>query len=72
MIKKKTQRRIEKHRWNELISHLDYHLDRFTFNDKQPFQAFWVVVFKHLEDLVTQRNILDLGMSTNLIVCFLS
>lgn len=28
---------------------------KFTFNDEQSFQTFWVVVFKHLEDLVTQN-----------------
>lgn len=28
-----------------------------TFDNKQFLQPFWIVVFKHLEDLVQQRNI---------------
>lgn len=31
-------------------------MKEFTFNNKQSLQTLWVVVFKHLEDLVTKRN----------------
>lgn len=48
-------------RGKNCLEHCDFKPIRvgagFTFDDKQSFQAFGVVFLKHLEDLVTQKNI---------------
>lgn len=37
---------------------------RFTFDDKQSFQAFGIVLLEHLEDLVMQKYITGRCQST--------